>query len=539
MRHNSNIKIMDNVKTAVIYSRVSTSDQSNAEQLRKLEEWCISQGINVVGRFQEKVSGANPDKEELNKLLDSEPMADLLVIREVSRLSREENYNIAYNKLQILLQKYSIYVLLDDLFLERGKIDLASDIMMMIKLFGAADERKKIRDRTSTAIKRYKETSILNVISGNQGFGLMKAPNPNFKRGINTRNIWVKNPNEWDKVLKIWELRTKGVSILKIAQIMNINNATIRQVFDSKIIRYYMEQDHKELFYSGEEKKFELTTVKAPSKHVNNYSGKIFYLGTNKGLIHQLSARGARYKLKNGGITIKESIINDCVKITLNEMMEFFGLKQEELSKENTQRIKELEELIKGLKDSNVSLQKQVKQIAEKIARSISIEVEEILNSDLLKVKKQIENNTNQIKLYEEEKTKLETIDYNKIELKIDDSNLPNYINKYISFIEVGKESGFNVIVKVEIKREYIPINYFNFKLFRVFNHRGATIEEIGITGETGRTTSKDGKKFWSMRIPDLEKFQYDTEKANKVVENLPICQNLYDGISFDIENPS
>ena len=179
-----------NGKSAILYARCSTNEkkQSTKIQIDQLKKFCNENGITVIDEFKENISGAAEHREELEKILYSEPKAELLVIREVSRLSREENYNDGYWKLQQLLKKYSIYVLLDDIYLEKGKTDLANDIVMIVKLFGAADERKKIVDRTSTAIKKYKDNP-LNVISGKVGFGLMKAPNPNFVKGVNTKNI--------------------------------------------------------------------------------------------------------------------------------------------------------------------------------------------------------------------------------------------------------------------------------------------------------------------------------------------------------------
>ena len=321
-------------KTAILYARASTQEQSTKIQIQQLEKYCIENDIEVLKTFAENVSGAAEHRDELEKILNSDPLADLLIIREASRLSREEDYNEAYFKLQLLLKKYSIYILADNIYLERGKTDLAKDIMMMIKLFGAADERKNIKLRTTTAVKKYKENPI-NVVSGNGNFGMMKAPNPNFSKGVNTRNIWVKNPDEWKTVLKVFELRSKGYSINKISQYLGLKVCIVRQIFESKVINYYMEQDHKELLFAAEDKKVELTTVKAPSKHLNKYKGKIFVENSDYYMRHQIAAKGIYFKDKLGKMTIKESIIDDCVIRTIKCMLAFFDLKKTELSKNN------------------------------------------------------------------------------------------------------------------------------------------------------------------------------------------------------------
>ena len=94
---------------------------------------------------------------------------------------------------------------------------------MMIKLWSAADERNKIKLRTSTARNKYRENPI-NVSTGTRytPFGLMKAPNPNYIKDVNTKQIWVQNPDEWQTVEKIFEFKAKGYSYSKISNMLGI-----------------------------------------------------------------------------------------------------------------------------------------------------------------------------------------------------------------------------------------------------------------------------------------------------------------------------
>ena len=91
-----------NGKTAIIYARASTKEQSTKIQIEQIELFCKQNGIIINNKFSENVSGAKEHREQLDLILNSEPLADLLIIREVSRLSREENYNDGYLKLQQL-----------------------------------------------------------------------------------------------------------------------------------------------------------------------------------------------------------------------------------------------------------------------------------------------------------------------------------------------------------------------------------------------------------------------------------------------------
>ena len=96
-----------NGKTAILYARCSTNEkqQSTKIQIEQLQRYCTENGITVMKEFSENISGAAEHREELENILYSDPMADLLIIREVSRLSREEDYNEGYLKLQQLLKK--------------------------------------------------------------------------------------------------------------------------------------------------------------------------------------------------------------------------------------------------------------------------------------------------------------------------------------------------------------------------------------------------------------------------------------------------
>lgn len=540
-----------NGKTAILYGRASTSGQSTKVQLEQLNKFCNENGIKVIKEFKENVSGAAEHREELEKILNNDPMADLLIIREVSRLSREENYNDGYNKLQTLLSKYSIYVLLDGIYLERGKADLANDIVMIVKLFGAADERKKILDRTSTAVKKYKESSPLNVICGKVGFGLMKAPNPNFVKGVNTKNIWVKNPKEWDTVKKVFELRTKGYSILRIAQITGLKNCIVRQIFDSKVINYYMQNEEFELYKTSEESKEKMKTVKAPSKHQNIYKGIIFFEDTKRAMTHQLSQRGARYKLRNGQLTVKESIINEAVINTIRCLLGFFDLKKEELSKDNKERLEELQNMRNGYIIENSGLEAQIKVLRKKFLKALDEEMENEINNEILRLKNQIEGNGNKINMAEIEIKRLESIDYNKMNLVIDNSNLAEFVAKYIKKVEIWEKEGFNIIIKVFVKDGFISDNWHNYKQYEVFNHRGQWIKPLPIEENSYRRIYYNGNNkqnlidtfgggmYWETKVSALpyyskeqlkeiekkikpSKFVETKEVKIKIVENWP-----------------
>lgn len=64
------------------YARVSSIDQNLSRQLRQLED----AGCEII--YQEKISGANTDRPELQKMLDELSEDDVIVVTDLTRISR-------------------------------------------------------------------------------------------------------------------------------------------------------------------------------------------------------------------------------------------------------------------------------------------------------------------------------------------------------------------------------------------------------------------------------------------------------------------
>ena len=64
------------------YARVSTNDQQTLRQLDQLK------GYGCERIYEEKASGTKRDREELNRMMDALREGDVVVITELSRLSR-------------------------------------------------------------------------------------------------------------------------------------------------------------------------------------------------------------------------------------------------------------------------------------------------------------------------------------------------------------------------------------------------------------------------------------------------------------------
>jgi DNA invertase Pin-like site-specific DNA recombinase len=79
---------------AIIYARVSSQVQENDSQIKELQNYAKSKGIQVVKVFQEKKSGAKPleEREELTKAiayLDNHNDVKKVLVWEFSRIGRK------------------------------------------------------------------------------------------------------------------------------------------------------------------------------------------------------------------------------------------------------------------------------------------------------------------------------------------------------------------------------------------------------------------------------------------------------------------
>lgn len=82
-------KIQKDMKKAVIYSRVSTTEQDYTSQTSDLKKKAESMGYEVTQIYEEKESGFDDDRTELAKVLAlTKADTDAVFVWEISRLSR-------------------------------------------------------------------------------------------------------------------------------------------------------------------------------------------------------------------------------------------------------------------------------------------------------------------------------------------------------------------------------------------------------------------------------------------------------------------
>ena len=109
-------------KRIVGYARVSTEKQDLERQKILIREYCSNNNYDLVKIISEKVSGAKKDRESINELLAvTKDTADMVVVSELSRISREKECLTVLNTINDILENG-----LDVLFLDEEKAYLSN-----------------------------------------------------------------------------------------------------------------------------------------------------------------------------------------------------------------------------------------------------------------------------------------------------------------------------------------------------------------------------------------------------------------------------
>lgn len=142
---------MEREATVAAYLRVSTDKQTILNQKSEVINFCHKQGIEVTLWCTETVSGTkNESERELGGLLHELQRGDVLIITEVSRLSRKmiSIMNIIHQSIERGITIYSIK--------EGYKFDTSINSQVLAFAFGlcAEIERTLISQRTREALAR-------------------------------------------------------------------------------------------------------------------------------------------------------------------------------------------------------------------------------------------------------------------------------------------------------------------------------------------------------------------------------------------------
>ena len=198
----------DVVLDVALYVRVSTSSQHTENQIYELKEICKRNRWNIVDIYDETISGTKGinEREELNRLMTdaSRKKFDKVVVWSVDRIGRSMKHLV-----NVLSQLKDIGC---DIYSYKQAIDtsttMGSSFFHMIGIFAELENNIR-KERQSIGIRR--------ALENGAKFG---------RKSIMS-----------DKLIKsVADLRTRGLSMRKIASALNVSTTVVQKSLKTSVI---------------------------------------------------------------------------------------------------------------------------------------------------------------------------------------------------------------------------------------------------------------------------------------------------------------
>lgn len=214
------------MKRVIGYIRVSTDNQDLERQRVLIRKYCENKGYSLL-RIEEDyaISGTVSNRNGLNSILNiTNSVADMVVVSELSRLSRQDDIFETLTQIHTIIRNVDLVILDEpDKVYEAGKTIILSDFLMLaIKAYGAADERKKIVSRMTTGKDSKVQAFPLMLTDSNIPTGFKAVPNPNYIKGATPKMLLVEDEERMQLVRDIFNYVANGLSLGKTAEKLNI-----------------------------------------------------------------------------------------------------------------------------------------------------------------------------------------------------------------------------------------------------------------------------------------------------------------------------
>lgn len=420
------------------YVRVSSQQQDLNRQKRLIKDYCSSNGYTLIGIESDKISGATTSRKGLDKILGlTKDNGDLVVISELSRLSRESDAHQIINKVYSILDKGLDLVFLDQpdkVYKASEGISFVDYLTLAIKAFGAADERKKIADRMKTG-KYSKIAQYPNMLcDSNIPFGFKKVENPNYIPHATPKSFIEIDESKAKYVRMMFQYVLDGMSCSEVARKMK--NMNIKGMRQGECLKRLVLQILHNPLYKGER------TFKGKTYHINaivpesdwdeaqkkisqnktfigNPTRYVFPLkgilkcpcGQNMTVMHTnrfyaCSTVYTGHKCGNSGINIDclDAIVWRLVKDNVASA-EFMEKTQKEIDKILAENVA-LENSIIEIKDDIIDLHKRMEKLVKKIAAEDNESLYTAFRNQYIEMEKQMKekettiNNIQNVRLY-------------------------------------------------------------------------------------------------------------------------------------------
>ena len=214
---------------AIGYARVSTTKQDLARQRCKITNFCGENGYELEFIIEDfGISGATLDRkgyQRLNSLTDND--CDVIVVSEISRLSRKEQITEALNDIQQILNNGISVILLDDstkVYKAKENLNISELLLLIIQLWGAAQERNEIKRKNQDGKQALFKSNPYAVVDAKIPYGFRSVPNTMSNR---PKYLLEQNPAEVEVVKKIFELVLDGKTLYGVMQYLNDRNIMI------------------------------------------------------------------------------------------------------------------------------------------------------------------------------------------------------------------------------------------------------------------------------------------------------------------------
>ncbi len=216
---------MEKSKRVVGYARVSTEAQDITRQLELIKGYCTDRNYHLIKIIQEKISGARRDRKSLNELLDvDDTVADMIIVSELSRLSREDDILSVLSTINELLKQGVDILFLDkqDRIYKAGTVLSLYDIITLsVEAKASADERYKISERMQTGLHSKLGEFSNMFVGGIVPIGYKVIPNPHYKVNVTPKNLLVIDPKKAEVVKFLFQQLLDGKSIRQTVRIFN------------------------------------------------------------------------------------------------------------------------------------------------------------------------------------------------------------------------------------------------------------------------------------------------------------------------------
>ena len=214
------------MKRVIGYIRVSTDNQDLERQRVLIRKYCENKGYSLL-RIEEDyaISGTVSNRNGLNSILNiTNSVADMVVVSELSRLSRQDDIFETLTQIHTIIRNVDLVILDEpDKVYEAGRTIILSDFLMLaIKAYGAADERKKIVSRMTTGKDSKVQAFPLMLTDSNIPTGFKAVPNPNYIKGATPKMLLVEDEERMQLVRDIFNYVANGLSLGKTAEKLNM-----------------------------------------------------------------------------------------------------------------------------------------------------------------------------------------------------------------------------------------------------------------------------------------------------------------------------